>query len=96
MFQNTRQTWMVIIGCTLVVYLIAAALVITRTGILGGVALIDIGSITAIVCLLGIIINWRRNRSIALGFFGSLISVFIVIPSFLVFGAWLLLRNTYF
>jgi predicted Kef-type K+ transport protein len=96
MLQINRQTWTVIIGCTVVVYLIAALFVLTRTGMLGGVALIDIGFMTAIVCVLGIMLNWRRNRSIALGFLGSLISIFIVVPSLIVLGAWLLLRNVYF
>jgi hypothetical protein len=72
------------------------SIVLTRTGTVGGVAIIDIGAITAVVCLFGIVLNWRRNRSIALGFVGSLISIFIVIPSIIVFGAWLILRNAYF
>lgn len=96
MLQIKRQTWIVIIGCTLIVYLIAALFLLTRTSMVGGVAIIDIGAITAIVCLFGIILNWRRDRSIAVGFVGSLISIFIVIPSIIVFGAWLILRNAYF
>lgn len=96
MLQIKRQTWTVMIGCTVIVYLIAALFLLTRTGMVGGVAIIDIASITAIVCLFGIILNWRRNRSIALGFVGSLISIFIVIPSIITLGAWLILRNAYF
>ncbi len=95
MIQNNRQMWVVTIACTVLVYLLVALFVVTRTSMVGGIALIDIGSITVITCLLGIVLNWRRNRSIALGCLGSLISIFIVVTSIIALAAWLILRNAH-
>ncbi len=87
MLQTNHQMWIMIIGCTIVVYLIAV--------VLGNNSFIDIAGITAFTCLLGILLNWRRNRHIALGFLGSLISIFVVVPSIILLATWLILRTAH-
>lgn len=94
--RSLRSTWLVIILSTLITYLAIGISTFMRIGTPGGLNLVVIGFITGFVNLCGILVYWHSNRTVAIGFLGSLLSIFVLMPVIIVFIAWLLLRNVYF